>query len=208
MSRFDSTDNDDATEKRFVPYVLLGEFEFSSATVRVCSADRSFTHQGNTFGAIGTLGGVGNVRENGNLSPEKLEFQLSGVSNSLITTTLTEDYHGRDARLWVGYLNQETYALVDTPQLIWEGFMDVMTIRTDKNSSVISLVCENRLIRWNETAGWMYTHEHQRVFDSTDNFFDQVAVIQNLIIKWGDEKAVNPHKTRDPRDDIYRPGYG
>lgn len=190
MTRFALSANQDATELPHVPYVLFAEFDFASGFVRANSSDRSLTHLGNVYSAIGTLGGVGPVKENGNLSPEKLEFQLSGVDNSLITTTLTEDYHGRDARLWVGYLNAESYVLVTTPQILWEGFMDVMTIRTEQNTSVISLVCENRLIRWNDAADWLYTDEHQKLFDTTDNFFDQVALLPNKEIKWRGEHVI------------------
>lgn len=191
MTRFALTANQDATELPHVPYVLLAEFDFASGFVRVNSADRSYTHQSNVYGALGVLGSIGPVKENGNLSPEKLEFQLSGVDNSLLTTTLTEDYHGRDARLWVGYLNAETYALVTTPQIIWEGFMDVMSIRAEQNSSVISLVCENRLIRWNDASDWLYTQEHQRLFDATDDFFNKVATLGNKVVKWRGAKIIN-----------------
>lgn len=184
MSRFDSSTNETATQQAHVPYVLLAEFDFASGFVRLSSRDRAYTHQGNEFGAIGNLGGVGPVRENGNLSPEKLEFQLSGVDSSLISTTLTEDYHGRDARLWVGYLGEDDQ-LVATPQIIWEGFMDTMTLRREAGSAVIALVCENRLIRWKDTAGWLYTFEHQQLFDSTDTFFDKVSTLPNKVAKWG-----------------------
>lgn len=209
MTRFALTANQDATELAHVPYVLFAEFDFASGFVRVNSGDRTLTNDGNSYGALGTLGGISSVRENGNLSPEKLEFQLSGVDSSLLTTTLTENYHGRDARLWVGYLNPETYQLVTTPQILWEGFMDVMTIRTEQNSSIISLVCENRLIRWNDAADWLYTHEHQRLFDASDSFFNQVALLPNKEIKWRGSHVIthgrggetggggsNPHRGR------------
>jgi len=198
VTRFALTANEDAASLPHVTYVLLAEFEFSSGTVRLNSGVRTYTHQGNEFGAVGKLAGIGPVRENGNLHPDKLDFQLSGVDNSLIATTLTEDYHGRDVRLWVGYLNAETLDLVTTPQLIWEGLMDVMTIRTETGSSIITLTCENRLIRWNKSAGWLYTQEHQRLFDSTDDFFNQVSVIQNKVVTWGNRPVPVHNPGRPP----------
>lgn len=190
MTRFALTANEDATEAAHVPYVLLAEFDFASGFVRVNSGSKSYTHDGNTYGALGTLGGLGPVRENGNLTPEKLEFQLSGVDNSLLSTTLTEDYHGRSAKLWVGYLNEQTLELITTPQIIWEGVMDTMSIRAEQNRSTIAMVCENHLIRWGESAGWTYTQEHQRIFDTTDDFFNQVAVLSTKIVKWGGGSVV------------------
>lgn len=185
MTRFAASENDDATNRPHVPYVLFAEFDFASGFVRVNSSPRSMTHDGNTYLGGGQLVGIGAVRENGNLNPEKLDFQLSGVDNSYIASALTEHYHGRDVRLWVGLLNTETFALVTTPQLIWEGFMDVMSIRTEEGGSTINLTCENRLILWNKSAGWLYTDEHQRLFDATDDFFKFVSVIQNKEVTWG-----------------------
>jgi hypothetical protein len=200
MTRFAIPANSTAVTQPHVPYVLLVQFDFVSGFVRVNSSDRSFIHQGNTYGGLGTLGAIGGVKENETLTPEKLEFQLSGVDNSLLSTTLTEDYHGRDATLWIGYLTNDLQ-FVGTPEILWEGYMDVMTIRTESNASTISLVCENRLIRWNNAADFLYTYEHQILFDATDKFFDQVALLPNKSVRWGDH--VPPGYTPDPRGGPY-----
>lgn len=191
MTRFALTANQDAASLPHVPYVLLAEFDFPSDFVRVNSADRYYTHNAQQFGPLGTLCSIGPVKENGDLIPEKLEFQLSGVDNSLITKVRTELYHGRDSRLWVGYVNAESYQLVATPHLLWEGYMDTMSILTEENSSLISLVCENRLIRWNLAADHCtYTHESQRLFDATDKFFNKVATLGNKVAKWRGELVI------------------
>ncbi len=192
MTRFADSTMETAGEQSHVPYVLFVELDFSSGFVRVNSSDRSFTHESNTYGAIGKLGGISSVKENGNLNPEKIDYTLSGVDNSLLTTTLTENYHYRAARLWVAYVDPTTLALLHTPRLLREDRMDVMTIRTEPNVSSIVLTCENSLIRWNESAGWLYTHEHQRVFDSSDDFLDQVALLANKVVKWRAEKVLHP----------------
>jgi hypothetical protein len=163
MTRFSGGTNQTWADRPHCPYVLLVEFDFASGFVRLNSGVRTYQHNSNNFFALGTFGSIGNVRENGNLSPEKLEFQLSGVNNSLVGVTLTEDYHNRPVSLWVGYVHETSLEIITTPHLI----------------------CENQLIRWNDAADWTYTHEHQRLFDATDNFFDQVAVLTHKIVKWG-----------------------
>jgi hypothetical protein len=206
VSRFDSSANETAAAQPHVPYVLLGEFDFASGFVRVNSADRFYTHNGQEFGPLGTLAGIGPIKENGNLIPEKLDFQLSGVNNSLITTTITEDYHNRDVRVWLAYLDED-YRFIDTPHLLWEGLMDTMAIRREKNRSMIGLTAENRLIRWNQTAGWTYTWEHQRVFDATDDFLDQVAALVNKVTKWNEQTVSTGRGPGDggpPRNDYER----
>lgn len=184
MTRFADATMEAAGELPHVPYVLFVELDFSSGFVRLNSADRSYTHESNTYTAIGKFGNISSVKENGNLNPEKIEYTLSGVDNSLITTTLTENYHYRASRLWVAYTNPATLELLHTPRLLREDRMEVMSIRTEPNVSTITVTCENSLIRWNEAAGWTYTHEHQVVFDATDKFFNQVALLVNKVVKW------------------------
>lgn len=196
MTRFAAVENETATEQPHVPYVMFADFDFASGHVRLNSAARSYSFGGNTYEAVGKLAGIGPVRESADLSPDKLEFTLSGVDNSLIMTTLGENYHGRSATLYVGYLNADG-GLVADPHLLWEGRMDVMAIRTEAGGSIISLSCENRLVLWNRAANWLYSHDHQRLLfpGQTDNFFDQVETLTDKIARWGDS-TVNPEKQK------------
>lgn len=190
MTRFSDTTMEAAGAERHVAYVLLAEFDFASGFVRVNSGDRYYTHESHEFAPLGTFAGIGSVRENGDLIPEKVEYMLSAVNNSLITTALTENYHNRDARLWAAYLNPMTYELAHTPRMLREERMDVMTIRREQNNSLISQICESRLIRWNHRADLLYSLEHQKLFDSTDNFFNRVATLPNTVVKWRGEKVI------------------
>jgi hypothetical protein len=60
-----------------------------------------------------------------------------------------------------------------------------LTIKSSANSSQINLAAENRLILWDQSAGWLYTQEHQRLIDATDNFFDQVNSLATKAVVWG-----------------------
>lgn len=195
MTRFASSDQDAAAELPHVPYVIFAEFDFASGFVRVNSSDRSFTHEGNTYTGLGHLAGIGPVRENGDLIPEKLEFTLSGVESSLITTTLTEDYHGRAVKLWLSYLDEDMQ-LIDTPELMSECEMDTMSIHRDHGKVEVHLVAENRLIRWDQRAGWLYTREHQQLFDATDSFLNLVATLPNKKIRWAGQSVTTGSPTR------------
>lgn len=192
MTRFTASENQAATEQPHIPYVMFADFDFPSGHVRANSGARSYTFGGNTYEPLGKLAGIGPVKESADLSPEKLEFTLSGVDNSLVLTTLGEKYHGRSANLYVGYCNDQG-DLVTTPALLWEGDMDVMSIRTEESSSVIGLVCENRLVLWSTASGWLYSHEHQRILfpSAGDLFFNLVETLTDKVAKWGD-KTVSP----------------
>lgn len=195
------------------PYMVAVDLGFDSGHVRVCSGFRAYTFTdlfgSNTYSGLGELGSIDQVKESAQLIPERVALQLSGVDNSLITTALAENYKGRSCTLYVGYLT-EAGDLVATPYPLWEGRMDVMTIKSDVNVSTIQLVCENRLILWNKSAGWLYTVEHRAVLmATTDNFFDQLAIIQNRPMHWGDPATgvttPGPGGTPPP---IYGPFYG
>lgn len=198
MSRFALTANADATELDHVSYVLLCELNFASGFIRLNSGDRVYTHAGNTYQPFGSLASISSVKENGELVPESLEFTLPGVDPSLITTTLTENYAGRAVTLWVAYLD-DNLQFVATPQVLWEGLMDQMNIQREEKTATIQLVCESRLIRWQKASGWLYTHEHQRLVDSTDDFLNYVALMVNRVLKWGGFRVhTGQPRVRDP----------
>lgn len=198
MSRFALTANSDATDQDHVPYVLLAELNFASGFIRLASSDRPYTHAGNVYQPFGQLASIGPVKENGELVPESLEFTLPGVDPALMTTTLTENYVGRSVTLWVAFLD-DNLQLITTPQVLWEGLMDQMNIQREKETATIELICESRLIRWNRPSGWLYTHEHQRLIDSTDDFLNYVALMVNRLLKWGGTKVFSGGpRVRDP----------
>lgn len=203
MSRMDSTANNAVTAQPHVPYCVFVDLAFDSANVRVCSGYRSYIFDdaegSNTYSGLGEFGAIDQVKESASLVPDKLQLTLSGVDNGLLTSTLAENYHGRSATIYVGYLNSNG-DLVDAPYLCWEGRMDVMTIKTDVNSSTISLVCENRLVLWNRSQGWLYTTEHQStLMGIIDNFFDLLPVFQNRTLGWANFKVASTPPPSSPQ---------
>lgn len=189
MTRLVDSTNVTASQQMHVPYVLLADFDFVSGHLRLCSWDRPYSFGGNTYLAAGSLAGIGEVTEGNGINSEQLEFTISGVDNSVLTTVLAEKYHGRDAILYLGYLNPVTYDLAATPEILWEGFMDTMSIKTDVNVSTVRLVCENRLLLWNKASEWKYTDEHQRLINASDTFFNLVSSIVNKTITWAGQAA-------------------
>jgi hypothetical protein len=133
MTRFSGGTNQTWADRPHCPYVLLVEFDFASGFVRLNSGVRTYQHNSNNFFALGTFGSIGNVRENGNLSPEKLEFQLSGVNNSLVGVTLTEDYHNRPVSLWVGYVHETSRRHILSGKASWTRCPSEQS-RTDRRS--------------------------------------------------------------------------
>lgn len=185
MTRFAAAEMTSAAEQPHVPYVLFGDLDFLSGHVRLNTSDSDIAFGGNTY-LGGRLIGIGEVVESAALNPEKISMSLSGVENSLITTALTESYHGRSATLYVAYLGSDG-ALVATPSVLWEGRMDTMDINTGPNTSEITLTCESRLVLWNEATELLYTHEHQGLLAAAlpDDFFVRVVELADKVVRWG-----------------------
>jgi hypothetical protein len=198
MTRFALTANATASALPHVAYVLFAEFDFASGFIRLNSGDRPYVNGGNTYQPFGSLASIGSVKENGELIPESLEFTLPGVDPALITTALTENFVGRSVTLWVGLLDDDLQ-LVTTPQILWQGLMDQMNIQREKDTATIQLICENRLVRWQKANGMLYTHEHQRLIDATDDILSFVALMVNRVLKWGGWPT-HVGRTRTPGD--------
>lgn len=186
MTRFAAAAMTTAAEQPHVPYVMFADLDFLSGHLRLNSSDRALEFGGNVYLGGGELVGIGEVVESAALNPEKISLSLSGVDNSLISKVLTESYHGRSAVLYVAYIGTEG-SLVSTPEMLWEGRMDSLGIRTDQGSSEIELVCESRLVLWNEATELLYTNEHQGLLTASapDDFFNRVVELMDKVVKWG-----------------------
>jgi hypothetical protein len=186
VTRFAAAALTNAANQTHVPYVVFADLDFLSAHVRINSSDRAIEFGGNTYLGGGQLVGIGEVTESAALNPEKISLTLSGVDTSLISTVLNETYHGRSATLYVCYLGSDGQ-LVGTPEMLWEGRMDTLGIQSEEGGSTIDLICESRLVLWNEATELLYTHEHHGLLTASapDDFFNRVVDLMDKVVKWG-----------------------
>lgn len=179
-----STLNAAAAAQPHVPYAMFVDFDFPSGHIRLSSWDQDFQIGGNNYQALGKFCNFGDYPETVDLTASALTFTLSGADSSLMQTALTEKIHNRDAVFYVGYLDGNNQ-LVDSPQLLWEGFMDTMPLHSEEGVSSISVTCETRLLLFGKTAGWNYSDVHQKQFFSADSIFNLVASLANKVANWG-----------------------
>ena len=148
--------------------VFFAELDFASGATRVNSSiyDLSFDPDGGsppldrTFLGVGVLGTISGVEESGDLKSRAIQLSLRGVPRDLVVVSLTEHYHGRAARLWVGLLD-ENHALIDTPALLFGGLMDTMDTEMGKESKITMTVLD-RFSRWDTASDIRYTDEQQQ----------------------------------------------
>jgi hypothetical protein len=60
---------------------------------------------------------------------------------------MTENYQNRSVVIYLGFLNQTDGTFIDTPEVVWEGRMNQMSLNLAKGVADIKLTCEYRLRR-------------------------------------------------------------
>lgn len=171
-----------APHAEVVTFVSLG---FSSGFLRLHTRTGTITWGGYDWLGVGKLGAIDAVKEDAELRPNTITLQLSGVDSSVVNIAVGEDYHGRSVRIYQGLLDTATLALVATPETVFVGVMDYMTVSLGANTGSIAVHCENELARWQRPRSLMYTHESQQLLYAGDRFFDMVPAIQNRTVDWG-----------------------
>jgi hypothetical protein len=187
VTRFASATNSTEAAKQAVRMFVAVALDFSSGVVRVHDGIGAISWGGNTYQGVGQFGSIEAVTESVEVIARPLSLTLSGVDASLVSTTLTEVYQNRAATVYVGFVNESTNAVVDTPETAWEGRMNQMSISSSEGTAEIRLTCEHRLRREPRIA--RYTNEDQQLLFSGDKFFDLVPNIKGFVSRWGDRDS-------------------
>ena len=181
--------NGDPTENLtdIEPYYAI-DLAFDSGNLRLWTGTGNRTINSNTFLGTGSLLRIEGIEEVSDLSAKGTTLQLSGLSSTIVSTALTEDYQGRTATIYWGVLG--TSSVVN----LFSGFMDKMTITDHGDTSTISLTVESKLIVLERASARRYTHaSHQATVategysQSTDTIFKWVTRLADKQIPWGRE---------------------
>lgn len=183
MSRFDSSTNEAASERPSVRIFVACDLDFASGHVRAHDGIGTLTWGGNDYLGVGQFGGIEIAEESIDLIAMPLKMKLSGVDASLVSLAMGEVYQGRQATLYFGLVDTNTHQLIDTPEVLWEGMMDQMTVNLADGVGEINVSCEHRLRREPRIA--RYTHEDMQLQYSGDRFFDLLPTIAGYRGKWG-----------------------
>ena len=135
-----------AALERVVRPLLFCKLEFAGQTLRMTTAPFDIAWGGDSYSGIGHFGRIEAVEEGVELQAYRLRLILNGIPTSLVAIALGEAYQGRTATLALGFLDAG-HKLIDLPDTIFEGRMDVMAITAGETGS-IALVVESRLADW------------------------------------------------------------
>jgi len=184
---------------------LLAEFDFQSETLYMWNGYGSLVYDGKTYLGGGNLINISPYQETQELQAQGLQFSLSGIPTTLISTALQESYQGRECRIYFAIVNLGDGALLaeDGSYILQEngskiyleagaisvyrfftGLMDTMDISDDGSESRIVLSAENILTLLKRRKVSYYTHEEQLALYPNDLGFEFVSSLQDKEIIW------------------------
>lgn len=184
MSRDLSASNKSETEAPSLTAVAFVKLEYDSGPVCFHTGVGEITWGGNTYTGAGNLGDIGVLNEEAELGSNPLLLTLSGIPTSLIGTILNEHYQGRPATVYIGFLDEQTEQLVDTPDVAYGGFMDTVTF-TRGETATITMQLANELAAWNNPVIRRYNNGDQQTLYPGDLGLEFVERTVNKTIAWG-----------------------
>ena len=166
---------------------MFAELKFDAATLYLHDGIGTHTWGGHDWLGVGDFGSVELIEEGEQATPFAVRLKLSGLDTTIATSALTENYFLRDANLYIGFLDTAN-VLVDTPDLIWAGQMDVMDVQAGTESAVM-LTCESYLAKLDRINGKLFSDAEQKNLYATDSFFTFLPRMQELKLIWAETRA-------------------
>ena len=160
---------------------LAAELLFDSGALRLWNGYGDLTIGSDTYIGGGALIDVSAIEETAEIGAKGASMMLTGVSSSILSTALSENYQYRVANIYVGAITSGTVSSYK----VFSGRMDVMTVTEDSSTCTILLTAESRLIDLERPRLRRWTSEDQKGLDANDKGFEFVNSLQEASIKWG-----------------------
>ncbi len=191
--------------------VIFVKMRFDGGNVNLHTELGDITFGGDTYTGVGKLGGISGMEENSDLSRTPITLNLSGLPNDMMSVLLAEQYQGRLATVFLGYLDvtgaytgedgvtaytsedeATTYTiesggtnlLVATPTIIYQGNIDTADFARGKTSA-ITLSIESRFAAWDKPLIRRYNNADQQSRYPGDKGLQYITQAANKTIWWG-----------------------
>lgn len=187
MSRFLSTSQQAYSEASALAFRQLVDVGVTSGTIYACNGYRYLFAMGNTYTPVGVLGGVDPIQEESDPFPRGLKLWLAAVDSSDLYEPLREDMFNRPVKLWEVFLDPDTFALTNTPELRWQGKVNEVEIRFNdsEKGNYYEVSAETELRRAPQRA--YFNRETLQIPYSGDTFFDYQYLIPTQRTMWGQQ---------------------
>ena len=154
-----------------------------SGIIRLWSGIGDLVYAGDTYTGVGNLLSVRLAEESKEIAAKGVNVALNGINSTLIAKALDESYRGRTMAIYLFFMYDNQVVLY--PYAVFVGYINMMNIQDNGETSVISVDAESKLIDLQRPRERRYTSEDQKIDYPNDKGLDAVTWIQNQKIKWG-----------------------
>ena len=172
----------DVVNHFFAVSVIILDANDAEQTIRVWTGIGDKTIDGQVYTGAGTLLSISGIDETQDFAMNGITIGLSMETNFLSNFT-SKEYQGKDVEVKLVFTDSAGAILGS--MIYFQGFTDLISYKQGKETSVLTLKAENKLIKFGKNASLFYTAEDQKRFHPTDNGFDSVTTIQDQNLTWG-----------------------
>ena len=150
-----------------------------------CTGTRTYTFNSQDWLGIGEIAGISDIADAADVAARPVTITMSGVDAWITEPVLSRvNYKGRSAIIYRGVMDYDE-TLVDDPEIIWSGRMDVGSMVYDQGTAMAQMVCEplaSRLLRANLSR---YSDEDHQTRNSGDRFYEYLPQMEKKDVTWG-----------------------
>lgn len=170
--------------------ILFVRLKYDDGDILIHDWVGTITWGGEDWLGVGDFGTIESVEETSEITNLNIQLILSGLNNELRQEALDSNYYRREVIVYYGSLDLVGRLKIDSdgntvePDVLWAGFMDVMTARVEGDESSITLTAENEDVDFHRPNGKMYSHAQQSVEYPGDTgciFLDRV---EGMVLEW------------------------
>lgn len=159
------------------------QFDFSTI-LRFWTGHGDITFLSQTWNGAGDVIKLAPIKETASVEAMGVSFEVEGVSTEIISLALSEPVQGRNATMYVGFLDAND-ALIADPVGPFIYIMDTISIAENPQNPRVTLTAESNLVLLEKARPRRYTHEDQQIEFPGDEGFIFVPSIQEKQITWG-----------------------
>lgn len=184
MSRTINASNLTQTQAGTLIPAMFLQLEFTSGFLYLWTGVGTVTWGGNDYTGTGHFLELTSVTETSEIKAAGITGSLTGIPSSLIASILGETRQGKAVKLYLGFFNT-SMALVATPELVFDGRMDVPTIEESGDVATVTISAESRLIDLERIKQRRYTDRDQQNRYAGDLGLQYVESLQTKKLLWG-----------------------
>ena len=122
----------------------------SAATIRYTNLFHDVVFDGNTYSPVGAFLSISSIRDALEARDDDLTLTLSGVTSGVIALILNYEIPGSTVKIYRGFYDEDTGALVEDPYKVWDGIASSWNIEddntfTNEDAVVVSIQCRSTI---------------------------------------------------------------